>query len=235
MTDIPASYDASLTARRNDLRTLRACGREFLGHRSAQLIIAVILAVAVARVAAGRWSWHDALVPPAVLAIQPFLEWIIHKYLLHLPPFEIRGRKFELISSSEHRRHHEAPSDLDLVCLTAPEALLFVVQIAAVSAGVVLVARIVLGGPFLPVALTATGCSYLGLIRYEWSHFLIHTPYVPKSRWYRTIWRNHRLHHFKHEGYWLGVSSNLGDRILRTNPDAREVPRSPTARTLARH
>ncbi len=82
--------------------------------------------------------------------------------------------------------------------------------------------------------LTATGCSYLGLARYEWSHFLIHTPYVPQSRWYRTIWRNHRLHHFKHEGYWLGVSSNFGDRILGTNPDGRSVERSATARTLSR-
>ena len=68
--------------------------------------------------------------------------------------------------------------------------------------------------------------------RTQWSHFLIHTPYVPRTRWYRTVWRNHRLHHFKHEGYWMGVSSNLGDRLLRTNPDQRSIPKSPTARTL---
>ena len=74
--------------------------------------------------------------------------------------------------------------------------------------------------------------SYLGLLRYQWSHFLIHTPYLPRTSWYRRIWRNHRLHHFKHEGYWLGVSSNLGDRALGTNPDQRTVPKSPTARTL---
>jgi hypothetical protein len=55
---------------------------------------------------------------------------------------------------------------------------------------------------------------------------------VPKTRWYRTIWRNHRLHHFKHEGYWMGVSSNLGDRLLGTNPDQRTVAKSATARTL---
>jgi hypothetical protein len=40
------------------------------------------------------------------------------------------------------------------------------------------------------------------------------------------------LHHFKHEGYWMGVSSNLGDRLLGTNPDQRSVPKSPTARSL---
>ena len=84
----------------------------------------------------------------------------------------------------------------------------------------------------LPLALTGIAFAYLGLFRYEWSHFLIHTPYVPKTRWYRTIWRNHRLHHFKHEGYWMGVSSNLGDRLLGTNPDQRSIAKSPTARTL---
>lgn len=235
MTGVPAAYDASLTARRNDLRSLSACGREFARHRSPQVLTAAIIAVAAARIVAGHWSWHDALVPPTLMILQPFLEWVIHKYLLHLPPVQIRGRSFELISSAEHRRHHEQPSDLDLVLLTGPEALIFLLQIAAVSAGVVVIARLILGGPFLPLALTATGCSYLGLLRYEWSHFLIHTPYVPKSKWYRAIWRNHRLHHYKHEGYWLGVSSNLGDKILRTNPDAREVPRSATARTLARN
>ncbi len=93
-----------------------------------------------------------------------------------------------------------------------------------------------LAWPVLPLALTAIVFSYLGLLRYECSHFLIHTPYVPRTRWYRTVWRNHRLHHFKHERYWMGVSSNLGDRLLRTNPDQRTIPKSPTARTLgARH
>jgi hypothetical protein len=30
----------------------------------------------------------------------------------------------------------------------------------------------------------------------------------------------------------MGVSSNLGDRLLRTDPDQRTVPKSATARTL---
>jgi hypothetical protein len=234
MTEIPATYDASLTARRGDLRNLAACAREFVRHRSPQALGVGVTAVAVARALAGRWSWRDALVPPTILVLQPFVEWVIHKYLLHLPPFQIRGRTVELPSSAEHRRHHLAPSDLDRVLLTAPEAFVFLAQITAVSALVVLAAGALLGGPFLALWLTATGCSYLGLLRYEWSHFLIHTPYVPKSRWYRAIWRNHRLHHFKHEEYWLGVSTNFGDRILGTNPEPRAVERSPTARTLIR-
>jgi hypothetical protein len=232
VTEVPAAYNAALTARRADLRTLRACWREFSGHGSPRVVGAAIALLLVARLVAGRWSWHDAVIPPAILIAQPFVEWVIHKYLLHLPPFRFRGRRVELISSKEHRRHHRAPNDLDRVLLAPAEALLFIVQIAAVSALIIWGSTAVLGGHFVPLVLTLTGCGLLGLFRYEYSHFLIHTPYVPRSRWYRTIWRNHRLHHFKHEGYWMGVSSNLGDRILGTNPDGRSVERSETARTL---
>ena len=36
--------------------------------------------------------------------------------------------------------------------------------------------------------------SALGL-SYEWTHYLIHSDYKPKTRVYRAIWRNHRQHH----------------------------------------
>ena len=72
----------------------------------------------------------------------------------------------------------------------------------------------------------------LGLC-YEWTHFLIHTAYRPRSATYMRIWRNHRLHHFKNEHFWHGITNNLSDRVLGTNPDQRDVPKSETARTLA--
>jgi hypothetical protein len=64
------------------------------------------------------------------------------------------------------------------------------------------------------------------------THFLIHTAYRPRSPYYRAIWRNHRLHHFKNEHFWHGITNNISDRVLGTNPDQRSVPRSLTARTL---
>jgi hypothetical protein len=63
-------------------------------------------------------------------------------------------------------------------------------------------------------------------------HFLIHTAYRPRTPIYRSIWQNHRLHHFKNEHYWHGITQNISDRVLGTNPDQRNVPRSETARTL---
>jgi hypothetical protein len=83
-------------------------------------------------------------------------------------------------------------------------------------------------GPFVTAALT----GYALIAIYEWTHFLIHTAYRPRSRAYRTVWRTHRLHHFKNERYWHGITNTVADRVFGTLPDHREVERSPTARTL---
>lgn len=229
---VPASYHRALTSRRADLTGLGACWREFLTHFSPRAILAATALALAARISLGGWSWHDLAPPLVLLAAQPFVEWVIHKYLLHLKPFTLRGRRIELYGAVQHRHHHLAPSDLDRVLLRPAEVLAFIVQIAVVMALLALAIAAPLGWSVTRVALTGLVFAYLGLFRYEWSHFLIHTPYVPRSGWYRTIWRNHRLHHFKHEDYWMGVSSNLGDRLLGTDPDQRLVERSPTARTL---
>ncbi|HXB15123.1 MAG TPA: sterol desaturase family protein [Solirubrobacteraceae bacterium] len=229
---IPTDYDRSLTSKRAELDRLGACWREFLSHFSPRAVLAATALVLAARIYVGQWSWRDLLLPLLLLAAQPFVEWVIHKYLLHLPPVVVFGRRVELYGSVQHRNHHLSPSDLDRVLLKPAEVAAFIVQIAVVIAVLSAAVALATAAPALPLALTGTAFAYLGLFRYEWSHFLIHTPYVPRSRWYRTIWRNHRLHHFKHEGYWMGVSSNLGDRALGTNPDKRSVSRSPTARTL---
>jgi len=229
---IPAGYHRALTSRRSDLTTLAACLREFFGHFSPRAAVAAIALALAARIYVGGWSWRDLVPPLVLLAAQPFVEWVIHKYLLHLPAFDLFGRRIELYGSIQHRNHHRTPADLDRVLLSGIEIVSFLVQIALVIWLLTLAAAQPLGAHVLPLTLTGIAFAYLGLFRYEWSHFLIHTPYVPRTRWYRAIWRNHRLHHFKNEGYWMGVSSNLGDRLLGTNPDQRTVPKSPTARTL---
>ena len=75
--------------------------------------------------------------------------------------------------------------------------------------------------------------SFSLLMLYEWTHFLIHSPYRPQSAAYRYVWRAHRLHHFKNENYWFGVTVHLADHVLGTFPEKSAVPTSPTCRTLA--
>jgi sterol desaturase/sphingolipid hydroxylase (fatty acid hydroxylase superfamily) len=84
----------------------------------------------------------------------------------------------------------------------------------------------------LAYATTGVLVSYTILAAYEWTHFLIHAPYKPRRRYFKAIWRNHRLHHFKNERYWFGVTSTIGDRVIGTMPDQRSVARSATARSL---
>ena len=53
---------------------------------------------------------------------------------------------------------------------------------------------------------------------------------------YQRLWRNHRLHHFKNEHYWFGVTMLSGDRLLRHRAGARRRrrPRRPAARSASR-
>lgn len=232
-TTVPKDYDDRLTNDRDDLKSLWNCYREFMHHFSGQAVLVAIILVVAARIAVGDFTWRDIATLGVVLAIQPFVEWFIHTYLLHLKPFEIAGRKFDLYTARAHRRHHKDPASIDQTLLHPSEILGSMFLISITSAP--LVAAIVAfptGGALLPVYLSSLFWNYVGLYRYEWSHFLIHTPYIPKTRFFRSIWRSHRLHHFKHEDYWMGVTSNFGDRVLHTFPDQKDVKKSPTARTL---
>jgi len=96
--------------------------------------------------------------------------------------------------------------------------------------------RICAGAPLLfpTVRLGVTGCvvSFAMLLTYEWAHHLIHSAYRPKGRYYRYISRAHRLHHFRNEHYWYGVTIHLGDHVLRTFPAKDDGPVSATAFTL---
>ena len=208
--------------------------REFLRRESPWAIGAGILALAVARGLLGDFSWRDIAAAAAMVAIYPFAEWAIHVYLLHAKPFRIRGREVETVAARAHRVHHQDPNDLDQVLLYWWQAaflmLLAVPLVVALGAALLtLVAGPVPLGVLISAALA--GCCMIFL--YEWTHFLIHTAYRPRSGAYKAIWKNHRLHHFKNEHFWHGVTNNLSDRVLGTNPDQREVEKSKTARTLA--
>ena len=88
------------------------------------------------------------------------------------------------------------------------------------------------GEPVSPSAVTALVLTTITALTYEWVHYLTHTSYRAKGRWYRRLWRLHRLHHFKNEKYWFGVTRHFGDVVLKTLPDPDAVETSDTARTL---
>lgn len=204
--------------------TLADVGREFVRHPSPWMLTATLLAAAAARVAAGDWQATDAAVPLVMLAVFPFAEWVIHVVILHWRPRRIAGVTVDPLLSRKHRDHHVEPRDVALVFIPW-QSLLWVLPLAVAIALVVF--------PSLGRGLTfLTSLALLG-IAYEWCHYLIHTDYKPKSAVYRSIWRNHRQHHFKNEHYWFTVtSSGTADRVLGTYPNPGTVETSPTARNL---
>lgn len=213
-------------------RSLRAAASRFFTRPSPKLLTVAVAGALALRISLGHWSWRDLLIPFALVALEPLTEWVIHVYLLHARPLKIGGRRVELLAAREHREHHLAPAELDGVLIPAYGIAVFLAMIALTVWALSFPIHAVLGGDRLAGAATGLLASYSILFAYEWTHFLIHTPYRPSTRYFRSIWRSHRLHHYKNERYWFGVTSNLGDRVLGTFPEHAEVPRSRTARTL---
>jgi hypothetical protein len=222
----------SIPRRDASVLTLGDCWRSFVRRPSPPLLGAAIVAALALRLALGSWDWRDAAVAVAVIAGTPLVEWAIHVYLLHAKPIRLGSYRYDLLAAREHRAHHEAPAELDGVLIPTYAVAIFIPLIALTVWGLSFPAHALIGGDRL--AHTATGLltSYAILGAYEWCHFLIHTPYRPRRGYYRSIWRGHRLHHYKNEHYWFGVTSTVGDHILRTAPEQSDVPKSQTARTL---
>jgi sterol desaturase/sphingolipid hydroxylase (fatty acid hydroxylase superfamily) len=212
--------------------TLRECVHAFARQPSPPYLFGGVLVVLVLRLLQGSWSWRDLVMVAGLVAVTPFVEWAIHVYLLHSRPIPLFGRELDVITAREHRAHHEAPSVLDGVLIPVYGVLVFQAMIAATNLILSFPIALVLGGSQLACATTGVLSSFSILAAYEWTHFLIHTPYRPRRRYFRAIWRNHRLHHYKNERYWFGVTSVVGDRVIGTDPDQRAVQRSPTARNL---
>ena len=216
-----------------EVRTIGHAFKEFRANRSPWIIGAAILGALLARIAIGGFSWRDAVAAAAMLVIYPFGEWAIHVYLLHMPPFEFGGRSYYLPTSKAHGAHHKDPADLGMILLEPREVLALLGL--AVPLTVALTGLLVwpLPGPQPWGALvTELLVGYVLVGVYEWTHYLIHTAHRPRSRYYRSIWKTHRLHHYKNEHYWHGITNTVADRALGTNPDQRGVERSPTARAL---
>jgi hypothetical protein len=205
--------------------TLRDAAREFVKHPSPWMIWAVLVAAVVARIVVGDWQLTDAVVPLVMLALFPFFEWMIHVFILHWRPKRVGPLTIDPLLSREHRAHHVDPRSIPLIFIPWKSLASWVLPL---TVGVALLAF-----PRLGMGLTYLVCIAVAGLAYEWTHYLIHTDYKPKTRVYKAIWRNHRNHHYKNEHFWFTVtSSGTADRVLRTYPDPATVENSPTVKNL---
>lgn len=221
-TDGQASAVPETAERTLGSATLFQAAASFFQLSCPLLLLSASLLAAAARLAMGGWHWSDALVALAVLAFWPLQEWLIHVFILHLKPFSILGRRIDPVLSRNHRNHHRVPW---IPALGVTPAFIIWLYITGLPAVWLLA---------LPAGQALTGMAlYFTLaLYYEWVHYLIHTPYVPRTWLYRRLWRNHRLHHYQNEHYWFGVTMLSADWLLHTQPSTLVAAHSPTCRTL---
>ena len=211
----------------SEIRTIREAVTAFRDKRGPWVIAAAIVLALVVRPALGPPGWVDVGAASYILVAYPFGEWAIHVHLLHLRPVDFRGRRVELgpcpgtprpprgspvDPPSTSCRSRRSPSWCS-PCRPPPARRRRARDL-----------RRAVGGR-AAVTMLVTGFLMVGV--YEWTHFLIHTATDPGRAFYRSIWRNHRLHHYKNEHYWHGspTRSQTG-----SSARARTRPRSPGRR-----
>ncbi len=219
-----AAEERRITGSRRETVSLGTTFREFVRHPSPWMIAATIVTALVWRIAEGDWRLSDLWAPVILVAFFPVLEWVIHVFILHWRPRKVAGIKIDSELARDHRRHHADPRDIPLVFIPWRSLIAVIAGDFAIS---------LLAFPRLGQGLTFLFAVGVTGLLYEWAHYLIHSDYKPKTKTYKAVWRNHRLHHYKNEHYWFTVTSTAtADRIFGTYPDPGKVKASATAKNL---
>jgi 4-hydroxysphinganine ceramide fatty acyl 2-hydroxylase len=167
--------------------------------------------------------WYFSLI---IIVLSPFIEYVNHQHFLHLPMPKNKEKYkfFATFLEHVHYIHHKDPKDPNFIFaqawLTLPALVFDVSAIYLVSQSIEITS----------VMITSIIFYYLF---YEWTHFVAHSSYTPKNKYFAYMKKYHLLHHYKNENYWYGITSPLGDYIFGKyrNPDS--VEKSPTVKTLA--
>lgn len=130
-----------------------------------------------------------------------WVEYMAHRYLFHM---STSTKSREKLQYTIHGVHHEFPKDKDrlamppLLSITISTLLLFLF-------------RLIIGDlvfSFLPGFLTGYA-FYLSI------HYMVHA-FPPPKNFFKVLWVNHSIHHYKEGEYVFGVSSPLWDYIYGT-------------------
>src|SRR6185503_11401628 len=125
----------------------------------------------------------------AVLAIFPFYEYALHRFVLHnraLYKSPLTADVWKRI----HYDHHQDPNRLD-VLFGSPTNTLVGVFAPSLPLGYAI------GG--WSCALEAAALGLVLFAFYEFCHCVQHLNFTPKSAWLRQIKKNHMAHHFHNE------------------------------------
>lgn len=130
-----------------------------------------------------------------------FVEYLVHRYVYHVSTHTEWRRKFQY---NAHGIHHEFPKDKERLAMPP----LLSITVATI---LLLLFRLVMGDftfAFLPGFLVGYA-SYLAI------HYIVHI-YQPPKNFFRALWINHSIHHYKDGDTVFGVSSPLWDYVFGT-------------------
>lgn len=223
--DIPA-HERGRTEGRDrpaSVRSLPDALRLFFSHASPRLLGGKALLFLLVRPLLGPFGWGDVFLIVGVGLYWPFQEWFLHTKVLHRKPTPLGPLELDTYFARRHREHHQRPWDIETSFLPLR------VLVPLIPANIAL---FTLATPTLGLAATGITAMTAASLLYEWTHFLTHTGYKPKSALYRKIRRNHRMHHFRNEQYWHGFTVPYVDELFGTGPDPRDVPQSESCYSL---
>jgi sterol desaturase/sphingolipid hydroxylase (fatty acid hydroxylase superfamily) len=136
-----------------------------------------------------------------------WVEYNVHRYVFHMSTYTALRKKMQYVA---HGVHHEFPRDKDRLAMPP----LLSITIATI---LLLFFRLVLGDlvfSFLPGFL-------VGYAGYLSVHYIVHA-YQPPRNFFRRLWTNHSIHHYKDGDSIFGVSSPLWDYIYGTLPSDKK-------------
>jgi sterol desaturase/sphingolipid hydroxylase (fatty acid hydroxylase superfamily) len=130
-----------------------------------------------------------------------WVEYNMHRYVFHMHTYTKLRATLQYVI---HGVHHEFPKDKDRLAMPP----LLSVTIATI---LLLLFRLILGDlvfSFLPGFI-------VGYAAYLSVHYIVHA-YQPPKNFFKVLWVNHAMHHYKNGDLIFGVSSPLWDYIYGT-------------------
>lgn len=191
-----------------ELATKREVATELAHHGSGYVLAAAMAGGLALRGRGPRPGRGDAAAVLAVVALQPVIEWGLHRFLLHMPARMVAGRRLD--PAATHRGHHQVPDDVGGALLGTSFAASNGAVVAVAAAGI----GAAVGGPVAVGSAVAAGEA--GLLAYEWVHLLSHSGYRGRTAWFRQLRASHLRHHHRDAATNFGITSRFVDRLLGT-------------------
>ena len=139
-----------------------------------------------------------------------FVEYLMHRYLYHIPATTERRMK---IFYTMHGVHHEYPKDKSRLAMPPVLSLL-------IASILFILYRAVLGD----LVFGFLAGFLVGYAGYLAIHYSVHAFKVPNN-FLKILWYHHAIHHYRESDRAFGVSSPLWDHIFGTMPRKSPVER----------